>query len=701
MKSSTHPVITHCLIKMQEFNALYVHNAGFQHCIPDIGSRLYLLNSLQSEIIPDDFVKIINEAHEFASTCANYVEYIDNIRYKPSASPSVILLSTVSTPSGRSSTKTRATTLSPPLPPVVPIPPTRFDYDDRYSDHVHDDDSVFFEQPSSVHTTAALPALPVHDDRYSEHAHSTDSLFFERPLSVKSQTPTVHVHDDRYSDHAHSTDSVFFDAPISEHAQSQRSTTSSTSSSVSAVSDDGMLPIINHEHPPTVIQAPDFHDIAEEHRQILHHFHYQSNHLGVNRTLTLLKNAGYFWSSMQRDLVAFIQSCPYCQLTWRIPRARNILNRTFLSYDPFYAIAMDFMGPFEPDTHGHIHYCCVVDVFSRYLRIFPTKDCTAKTAAICLLNIYSQFTLPRIVCTDQGKAFTSNLFRHLLLFISADPSYSIAYRHQTSIERPQREVVRHAQVLHMTRRDPRDQSCLVLAPLMEKIINNVVHTDTKCSAHELLFGIHSSPIPPPNHDDTFELPKPTNAFVQSLLQNQLRLLDASRMHQAENTDLYLLPNTSRENFYFAPGQFVVALFPNNTPPRKHHERVLGPFQVLARDDEKYTVLDLLDDTVTHTFHFTRLRLYSSSDYHHISPRDAALLNSKEFEVQDILRHRGNHKYRSKLQFLVSFTGYDSTYNEWLPCNSVCRHPKMNDYLLKYPHLSKTVRNFKDNAPVEE
>ena len=253
----------------------------------------------------------------------------------------------------------------------------------------------------------------------------------------------------------------------------------------------------------------------------------------------------------------------------------------------------------------------------------------------------------------------------------------------------------------MTRRDPRDQSCLVLAPLMEKIINNVVHTDTKCSAHELLFGIHSSPIPPPNHDDTFELPKPTNAFVQSLLQNQLRLLDASRMHQAENTDLYLLPNTSRENFYFAPGQFVVALFPNNTPPRKHHERVLGPFQVLARDDEKYTVLDLLDDTVTHTFHFTRLRLYSSSDYHHISPRDAALLNSKEFEVQDILRHRGNHKYRSKLQFLVSFTGYDSTYNEWLPCNSVCRHPKMNDYLLKYPHLSKTVRNFKDNAPVEE
>jgi hypothetical protein len=250
----------------------------------------------------------------------------------------------------------------------------------------------------------------------------------------------------------------------------------------------------------------------------------------------------------------------------------------------------------------------------------------------------------------------------------------------------------------MTRRDARDQSCLVLAPIMEKILNSAVHTDTKCAPREMIFGIHSSPIPPPNHDDKFELPKPTHAFVESLLQNQLRLLDASRMHQATNTDFYMLPNTTRENFVFEPGQFVVALFPDNAPPRKHHEKVLGPFQVLARVNEEYTVLDLLDDTVTHTFHFDRLRLYNSSEYHDITPRNAALLNSSEFEVSAILRHRGDHRYRSKLEFLVSFTGYDSTYNEWLPCNSVCRHTLMPDYLLKFPHLSKTVLNFKDNDP---
>jgi len=459
-----------------------------------------------------------------------------------------------------------------------------------------------------------------------------------------------------------------------------------------------MLPIINQERPPTLLRDPQLPIIADEHRQILHHFHYQSNHLGVDRTLLLLKNAGYYWPTMQRDLVAFISTCPYCQLTWRIPRARAILNRTLLSYDPFYAVAMDFMGPFDPDAHGNIYYCCIVDVFSRYLRIFPCKDNTAKTAAICLLNIYANYTVPRIVCTDRGSSFTATLFKQFLLMISASPSYSIAYRHQTSIERPQREVLRHARVLHLTRRDPRDQSCYVLAPLIEKIINNTVHTDTQCSPHELLFGIHSSPIPPPNHDDKFELPKPANAFVQSLLQNQIRLLNASRMHQAQNTDFYLLPNTTREHFVFTPGQFVVALFPNNTPTRKHHEKVLGPFQVLARNNEEYTVIDLLDDTVTHTFHFTRLRLYAVSEYHHIDPRDAAILNSPEFVVQDIIRHRGDLRYRSKLEFLVSFSGYDSTYNEWLPCNSVCRHPKMSDYLIKHPHLSKTVLNFKDNVP---
>jgi hypothetical protein len=253
----------------------------------------------------------------------------------------------------------------------------------------------------------------------------------------------------------------------------------------------------------------------------------------------------------------------------------------------------------------------------------------------------------------------------------------------------------------MTRRDPQDQSCPVLAPLIQKIINATVHSDTNCSSHELLFGIHSSPILPPNHDQTFELPKPTHEFVDSLLKTQIALLDSSRKHQAANTDLYLLPNTERENFVFTPGQFVVALFPNNTPTRKHHEKVLGPFQVIARRNEEYTVLDLLDETVTHTFHFSRLRLYAASTYHNIDPRDAAIINSTEFVVKDILRHRGDHRYRSKLEFLVSFSGYDSTYNEWLPCNSVCRHPKMTAYLQKFPHLSKTVLKFKDMVPQAE
>jgi hypothetical protein len=230
-----------------------------------------------------------------------------------------------------------------------------------------------------------------------------------------------------------------------------------------------------------------------------------------------------------------------------------------------------------------------------------------------------------------------------------------------------------------------------------KIINSTVHTDTQCSPNEMLRGIYASPLLPPQHDEKFAFPKKTIKFVDNMIKVQLKLLNKARKYQAKHTDLYLMPNVSSPSYFFPPGQFVVATFPTNQSPRKFGTKVLGPFQVLSFKDEHYTVLDLLTDKPTE-YHFTRLRIFNYADYHHISPREIALLNSDEYDVEDILDHRGSPRYRSQLEFLVKFAGYDHTYNEWLSCNSVCRHPRMENYLQNHPGLRKTVMKFKDPIP---
>ena len=134
------------------------------------------------------------------------------------------------------------------------------------------------------------------------------------------------------------------------------------------------LPQPQPQQPVVTMRPISPHQITEENLQILKRVHNNAGHHGVTRTLAKLHSLGYNWPSMRRDLVAFITTCPQCQLTWRIPRAHSIIRRTFESYDPFYAIAMDYIGPFTMDKLGYQYYLVVIDIFSRYVLIYPQKE---------------------------------------------------------------------------------------------------------------------------------------------------------------------------------------------------------------------------------------------------------------------------------------------------------------------------------------
>jgi len=74
---------------------------------------------------------------------------------------------------------------------------------------------------------------------------------------------------------------------------------------------------------------------------------------------------------------------------------------------------LDFTGPFLKSQSGNSYILVIVEAFSRYVKLIPTKDQTAETASAELFNYITDHVVPNRILTDQGACFVSRLFKHV------------------------------------------------------------------------------------------------------------------------------------------------------------------------------------------------------------------------------------------------------------------------------------------------
>ena len=62
--------------------------------------------------------------------------------------------------------------------------------------------------------------------------------------------------------------------------------------------------------------------------------------------------------------------------------------------------------PTLPSSNDYEHIVTMMDVFSRYLFAYPTRDMTAKTVARCIIDVMTRHCyLPTVTLTDKGSQF--------------------------------------------------------------------------------------------------------------------------------------------------------------------------------------------------------------------------------------------------------------------------------------------------------
>ena len=153
-------------------------------------------------------------------------------------------------------------------------------------------------------------------------------------------------------------------------------------------------------------------------KEILLHAHGRTYtaHQGIARTYALLRQE-YYWHNMKDDITRLINACLLCQKSKNRTFDIRVPLRSYSTFRPMDMVALDIYGALiGPTPNTKLWLITLIDVFSKYPWIIPVvkPEGEGVTAIDVATNLYTHvfqyFLLPRVIITDRGSNFMSEVF---------------------------------------------------------------------------------------------------------------------------------------------------------------------------------------------------------------------------------------------------------------------------------------------------
>ncbi|XP_031951756.1 gypsy retrotransposon integrase-like protein 1 isoform X2 [Corvus moneduloides] len=151
----------------------------------------------------------------------------------------------------------------------------------------------------------------------------------------------------------------------------------------------------------------------EEKKNVLEKCHKNAagTHHGISRTLTLVES-NYYWTSVTNDVKQWVYACQHCQVakntTTTVPKTHPIKAE-----DPWTAVTIDLMGPFNVTNRSHKYIIIMTDLFTRWTVILPLHDTSAAEIAKAIINVFFLYGPPQKMPFDQGKELVCQINEEL------------------------------------------------------------------------------------------------------------------------------------------------------------------------------------------------------------------------------------------------------------------------------------------------
>ena len=208
-------------------------------------------------------------------------------------------------------------------------------------------------------------------------------------------------------------------------------------------------------------------------------------HLGFDKTLARLKENCYWYNQVQ-DVKAFCINCTTCQ---QIKPPKHYLHaplQPIQSYKPFQLVTSDIVGPLPETPDGNKYILIIIDHFTKYLEVQPIKTLTADELTKKFHEYFTRYGIPESVLSDQGKNYQSETLQQALEVLDVHYVCTTPYHPQAdgNSERANRTI--QQMLTAYVSADQRDWDQHL--PSLQLAYNSAVHSTTKCTPFELVFG---------------------------------------------------------------------------------------------------------------------------------------------------------------------------------------------------------------------
>lgn len=323
----------------------------------------------------------------------------------------------------------------------------------------------------------------------------------------------------------------------------------------------------------------------EDIEEILKLFHdgLTGGHVGATKMRDTIAKF-YKWDKMNEDIKEFVSKCPICEKTKvktnvKVPMQISSLGECLMDH-----VFIDFVGPILKTRDGNKYIFTILCDLTKFLVAVPTQDCTALTAANCILeHILCRYNFPSRLISDNAQDFTSQIIKELTKLFNIKKIFSTRYHPQSNIvERSHRTLNAYLRAFSKENKEGWDQ----LLKFATFVYNNTIHTTTGYTPHELAHGFRiqipnqlTKSKPTYNYDSLADLTRNTIAKSLELAKSHLY---EKKLQNKKQYDV----NTKCEDI--AINDLILI----RTPKRKHKFDPVyeGPYRVIETSESYITVM---------------------------------------------------------------------------------------------------------------
>lgn len=310
-----------------------------------------------------------------------------------------------------------------------------------------------------------------------------------------------------------------------------------------------------------------------------------NGHFGIKKMVENI-NQQFYIRGVNEKSKRIVDNCVSCILAERKHgKGEGFLHSIQKGEHPLDTYHIDHLGPMVATCKLYKHLFVVVDAFSKFVWIYPTKTTNAKEALDKLRMQQCVFGNPRRIISDKGAAFTSDDFKKYCEDESIDHVFTTTGmpRANGQVERINRSII--AVLTKMAIDDPTKWFKFVVP--LQHTLNSTHHRSIASTPFRLMFGVEMRQKPQVNLVEALE-----ESFIEQFQAKRAEArLDAKhQIQKIQNENKQTFDKKRKAAKSYTVNELVAIKRTQFVNGNKLAEHFFGPYKVTNKKaNERYDV----------------------------------------------------------------------------------------------------------------